>query len=61
MRRRLNAFFAISVNSPSMSIVNFYYRVCVALNPVCVRRGPKSNPSADAYGGVMEAEVHACL
>jgi hypothetical protein len=61
MRRRLNAFFAISVNSPSMGIVNFYCCVCTALNPVRARRGPKNSPSADACGGVMEAGAHACL
>src|SRR5580658_7579120 len=30
MRGRLNAFFAISVNSPSMSMVNFSCCVCSA-------------------------------
>src|ERR1700678_2328722 len=30
MRRRLNAFFAISVNSPAMSMVNFPCCVCSA-------------------------------
>ena len=50
MRGRLNAFFAISVNSPSMSMVNFSCCVCSALIPARAWRDPKSNPSADACG-----------
>ncbi len=49
-RRRLNAFFAISVNSPPMSMVNF--SCCVGSVPGARARGrnPESSPSADACG-----------
>jgi len=52
MRGRLNAFFAISVNSPAMSMVNFPCCVCSA-----PRRGARGvirtvTPSADACGSL---------
>ena len=50
MRPRLNALFAISVNSPSMSMVNFSCCVCSRAGLRRLWRNPKSNPSADACG-----------
>ena len=50
MRPRLNALFAISVNSPSVSMVNFPCCVVVALAVRRAWRNPKSSPSADACG-----------
>src|SRR5258708_2768540 len=61
MRRRLNAFFAISVNSPSMRMVNFSR--CVGSAPrsrarsVSRRVNPQPTPAAVR----MEAGAHACL
>ena len=50
----LNAFFAISVNSPSMSMVKFCCCVCSAPN-MRAWRDPKNNPSADACGSSNES------
>ena len=55
MRGRLNAFFAISVNSPSMSMVNFPCCVCSAPDAPRALRNAKSNPSAGACGSSNES------
>jgi hypothetical protein len=62
MRIRLNAFFAISVNSPSMSMVNVSCCVCSA--PVTgafgvTRRVVAAQPTRAAVR--MEAGTHARL
>src|SRR4030081_3575924 len=61
MRRRLNAFFAISVNSPSMSMVNFCSCVFSAQNRCArgVTRRVAPQPMRAAVR--MEAGAHACL
>jgi hypothetical protein len=61
MRRRLNAFFAISVNSPSMSMVNFSCCVCSA--PITGARGVtrRVTPQPMRAAVRMEAGAHACL
>jgi hypothetical protein len=51
---RLNAFFANSINSSSMSIVNFSCCVCFALD---VTRGVAAQPMRSAVR--METGVHA--
>ena len=60
MRGRLNAFFAISVNSPSMSMVNFCCCVCSALYPRarCVMRRVAPQPVRAAVR--MKAGDHVC-
>ncbi len=50
----LNAFFANSVNSPSMSMVNFSCCVCLALD---VTREVTAQPTRSAVR--MESGVHA--
>jgi hypothetical protein len=52
--RRLNAFFAISVNSPSMSMVNFSCCVCSLSD---VTREVAAQPTRSAVR--METWVHA--
>ncbi len=61
MRPPINAFFAISVNSPSMSMVNFPCCVVVALQSGArgVRRTVTPQPMCAA--GVMEAGADAYL
>jgi hypothetical protein len=61
MRIRLNAFFAISVNSPSMSMVNFSCCVCAA--PVTGAFGVTRRVAAQPIGAAvrMEAGTHARL
>ena len=51
---RLNAFFANSVNSPSMSMVNFSCCVCL---PLDVTREVTAQPTRSAVR--MEFGVHA--
>ena len=51
---RLNAFFANSINSSSMSIVNFSCCVCFALD---VTRGVAAQPMRSTVR--METGVHA--
>ena len=51
---RLNAFFANSVNSPSMSMVNFSCCVCL---PLDVTREATAQPTRSAVR--MESGVHA--
>jgi hypothetical protein len=60
-RRRLNAFFAISVNSPSMSMVNFLCCVCSA--PKACARGVtrRVTPQPMRAAVRMEAGADACL
>jgi hypothetical protein len=61
MRGRLNAFFAISVNSPAMSMVNFSCGVGFARNAGSrgVTRSVPRQPMRAAIQ--MEAGAHACL
>src|SRR3954470_11433103 len=60
MRRCLNALFAISVNSPSMSMVNFPCCVFPAL--MSRTRGVRRvTPQPTCAAVVMEAGVHAYL
>ncbi|MBN9492237.1 hypothetical protein J0H33_02670, partial [bacterium] len=61
MRPPINAFFAISVNSPSMSMVNFPCCVDVVLQSGArdVRRTEIPRPTCAA--GVMEAGADADL
>jgi hypothetical protein len=60
MRWRLNAFFAISVNSPSMSMVNFSCCICSAPIGACgVTRRVTPQPMRAAVR--MEAGDHAGL
>jgi hypothetical protein len=59
VRGRLNAFFAISMNSPSMSMVNFSYGVCLVRNAGVrgVTRTVTPQPMRAAVR--MEAGAHA--
>ena len=59
--RRLNGFFAISVNSPSMSMVNCSCCVCSAPQACApgVTRPVTSQPTRTTVR--MEAGTHACL
>lgn len=60
MGQRLNAFFAISVNSPSMSMVNF--SCCVGLTPEQVRGVTRRVPPQPIRAAVrMKAGDHARL
>src|ERR1700687_1503335 len=61
MRRRLNAFFAFSVNSPSMSMVNFPCCVCSA--PTAGTRGVtrRVTPQPMRAAVRMEAGADACI
>jgi hypothetical protein len=60
-RARLNGFFAISVNSPAMSMVNFSCCVCSAptscVSGVTRRLAPQPMLAAVR----MEVGAHACL
>src|SRR3954452_19989632 len=51
MRRRLNAFFAFGVNTPSMSMVNFPSPPGSAWQPA-EGRVAESNPSPGARAGI---------
>lgn len=58
--RRLNGFFAISMNSPSMSMVNVC--CCVGLVPEAVRSVTRRvTPQPTRVAVWMEAGDHACL
>src|SRR5665213_949791 len=59
--RRLNAFFAISVNSPSLSMVNF--SCCVGSAPNTGARGVirRVTPQPMRAAVRMEAGADACL
>ena len=58
--RHLNGFFAISVNSPSMSMVNFC--CCVGSMPKAVRSVTRRVTPQPMRAAVwMEAGDHACL
>jgi hypothetical protein len=61
MRRRLNAFFAISVNSPSMSMVNFCCCVCSALKRSACGVTRRVTPQPMRAAVRMEAGADACL
>jgi hypothetical protein len=61
MRRRLNAFFAISVNSPPMSMVNFSCCVCSALTPCACGVTRRVTPQPMRAAVRMEAGAHAYL
>src|SRR5476649_2084634 len=59
MRRRLNAFFAISVNSLPMSMVNFSCCVCSAPKPCARRVTRRVAPQPTRAAVRMEAGAHA--
>jgi hypothetical protein len=59
MRRRLNAFFAISVNSPPMSMVNYCCGVCSALNASARGVTRRVTPQPMRAAVRMEAGAHA--
>ncbi|MEI9922622.1 MAG: hypothetical protein WDN50_02680 [Bradyrhizobium sp.] len=61
MPGHLNAFFAISVNSPSMSMVNF--SCCVgSAQESCARRVTRRvTPQPTGAALRMEAEAHVCV
>src|SRR5712671_3514508 len=61
MRRRLNAFFAFGVNTPSMSMVNFPYPAGSAWQPAAnaMLRGVTPHPARAPAD--KEAGAHACI
>src|ERR1700685_2048088 len=61
MRSRLNAFFAISVNSPSMSMVNF--SCCVGSAPKARARGVTRRVTPQPMRAAVRTEAGAdvCL
>src|ERR1700691_3205116 len=61
MRTRLNAFFAISVNSPSLSMVNFPCCVCSAPKPCEPGVTRRVTPQPMRAAVRTEAGAHACL
>src|SRR5450432_3903754 len=61
MRRRLNAFFAIWVNSPSLSMVNFSCCVCSALIACAPGVTRRVAPQPTRAAVRMEAGAHACI
>jgi hypothetical protein len=58
MHGRLNAFFAISVNSPSMSMVNFSCCVCSAQKSCAPGVTRRVTPQPTRAALRMEAEAH---
>ena len=58
---RLNAFFAISVNSPSMSMVNFSCCVCSAQKSCAPGVTRRVTPQPTCAALRMEAEAHVCV
>jgi hypothetical protein len=61
VRGRLNAFFAISVNSPVVSMVNSSCCVCSALNSCARGVTRRATPQPMCAAVRMEAGAHACL
>jgi hypothetical protein len=61
MAGHLNAFFAISVNSPSMSMVNFSCCVDSAQNPCARGVTRRVTPQPTRAALRMEAEAHVCV
>src|ERR1700689_452463 len=61
MRTRLNAFFAISVNSPPLSMVNFSCCVCFAPRPCARGVTRRVTPQPMRAAVRTEAGAHACL
>ena len=61
MPGRLNAFFAFSVNSPPMSMVNFSCCVCSAPESRAPGVTRKVAPQPTRMAVRMEAGAHACL
>jgi hypothetical protein len=61
MRAGLNAFFAISVNSPSLSMVNFSSGVCSARKPCGFGVTRRIIPQPMRAAVRMEAGAHADL
>jgi hypothetical protein len=57
----LNAFFAISVNSPSMSMVNFSCCVGSAQKPCAHGVTQRATPQPTRAALRMEAEAHVCV
>jgi hypothetical protein len=60
-RTRLNAFFAISVNSPSLSMVNFSCCVCSARKPCARGVTRRVTPQPTRAALRMEAGAHVCI
>jgi hypothetical protein len=60
-RRHINAFFAISVNSPSMSMVNFSCCVCSAQKPCARGVTRRVTPQPTRAALRMEAGAHVCV
>jgi hypothetical protein len=60
MRTRLNAFFAISVNSPPLSMVNFSSCVCSAPKPCARSVIRRVTPQPMRAAVRTEAGAHAC-
>src|SRR5664279_4231711 len=61
MRARLNAFFAISVNNPPLSMVNFSCCVCSAPKPCALGVTRRVTPQPMRAAVRTEAGAHACL
>src|SRR5258708_28669633 len=61
MRGRLNAFFAISVNSPAMRMVNFSRCVGSALRSGARSVSRRVNPQPTSAAGPMETGGHGFL
>jgi hypothetical protein len=61
MAGHLNAFFAISVNSPSMSMVNFSCCVGSAQNSCARGMTRRVTPQPTRAALRMEAEAHVCV
>jgi hypothetical protein len=60
-RERLNAFFAISVNSPSMSMVNFSCCVGSAQMSCALGVTRRVTPQPTRAALQMEAGAHVCV
>ena len=61
MRRRLNAFFAFAVNTPSMSMVNFPCPVGSAWQPAANGMLRRVTPHPARAPADTEAGAHACI
>src|SRR5258707_3557592 len=61
MRRRLNAFFAFGVNTPSMSMVNFPSPSGSAWQPSANGMLRRVTPHPVRAPAIKEAGAHACI
>src|SRR5882757_5522565 len=61
MRRRLNAFFAFGVNTPSMSMVNFPCPAGSAWEPAANGMLRRVTPQPACPPAIEEAGAHACI